>query len=344
MIKVKIQNPILGRNEITFRPFLYLKDMLRDYSIDITESDDYDFLFVGMHDFIDKKRTLQESINYGLETLEDITGDYFLFDGSDSVSLMGSYEVFEKSNAIYLFKNQTLKNREDYNTPYAFNKWFFGTGSELDLSYNIPQNMWDKIKLSNINCGRTIFGNGIEPKMGSMQQINPNKNIDICAIFKADHGFCEDHKVRNDIPYSHHRKGLWDKLNTFKKYSMLTEKMPFEQYVQNLSKSKICISPFGMGELCFRDFEAMLFGTILLKPDQSIITTSPNIYVEGETYIGCKLDWSDLNEKIEYIMDNFNELNEKLNHNIRNMFIEEYTHENFCMNYYNIFNNLTSVE
>ena len=106
MIKVKIQNPVLGRNEITFRPFLYLKDMLRDYSIDITESDDYDFLFVGMHDFIDKKRSLQESINYGLESIEDITGDYFLFDGSDSVSLMGSYEVFEKSNAIYLFKNQ----------------------------------------------------------------------------------------------------------------------------------------------------------------------------------------------------------------------------------------------
>ncbi|MBC8427927.1 MAG: hypothetical protein H8D94_00490, partial [Candidatus Pelagibacter sp.] len=106
MIKVKILNPVTGRNEITFRPFLQLRDKLNDCSIQITESDDYDFLFVGMHDFLDKKKSLQESIDYGLETISNISGDYFLFDGSDSTSLMGAYEIFEQSNAIYLFKNQ----------------------------------------------------------------------------------------------------------------------------------------------------------------------------------------------------------------------------------------------
>ena len=69
MIKVKIQNTLVGRNEPTFRPLLFVKDMLREYSIDITESNDYDYLFVGMHDFIDKKKSLQESIEYGLENL-----------------------------------------------------------------------------------------------------------------------------------------------------------------------------------------------------------------------------------------------------------------------------------
>ena len=43
MIKVKILNPIKSWNEPTFRPLLFIKDMLRDYSIDITESDDFDF-------------------------------------------------------------------------------------------------------------------------------------------------------------------------------------------------------------------------------------------------------------------------------------------------------------
>ena len=79
MIKIKIENPTIGRNEITFRPFLQLSHMLRDYSIEITNSNDYDFLFIGMHDFIDKKRPLNESIDYGLNFLESITGDYFLF-------------------------------------------------------------------------------------------------------------------------------------------------------------------------------------------------------------------------------------------------------------------------
>ena len=65
MIKIKIQNPTIDRNRPTFNPLFVVKDMLRDYSIDITDSNDYDYLFVGMHDFIDKKLPLQESINYG---------------------------------------------------------------------------------------------------------------------------------------------------------------------------------------------------------------------------------------------------------------------------------------
>ena len=108
MIKIKIQNPTLYRNEPTFRPFGFIQDKLRDYSIEFTDSDDFDYMFIGMHDFIDKKKSLQESVDYGLENLSKITGDYFLFEGSDSTSLMGGFEVFEQSNATYLFKNQML--------------------------------------------------------------------------------------------------------------------------------------------------------------------------------------------------------------------------------------------
>ena len=53
---------------------------------------------------------LNVSIDYGLESCKDISGDYFLFDGSDFTSLIGSYEVFEQSDAKFLFKNQTKDN------------------------------------------------------------------------------------------------------------------------------------------------------------------------------------------------------------------------------------------
>ena len=135
MVKVKILNHHNGRNEPTFRPLTFIKDMLyTDYSIELTTDDDFDFLFVGMEDFIDKKKSLPESIYWGLKNLDKVTegGDYFLFDGSDSTSLMGAYEVFEQSDAIYLFKNQLL-SREEYKKPTTFNKWFFGSGSDLDL-------------------------------------------------------------------------------------------------------------------------------------------------------------------------------------------------------------------
>ena len=45
MIKVKILNPTFDRNIPTFAPLLRVKDMLKDYSIDLTNSDDYDFIF-----------------------------------------------------------------------------------------------------------------------------------------------------------------------------------------------------------------------------------------------------------------------------------------------------------
>ena len=108
MIKVKIQNPNEGRNRPTFAPLIRVKNLMRDYSIDITNSDDFDYLFIGMQDFIDKKRPLSESVNWGLENLSKISGDYFLFDGSDSTSMMGALEVFEESNAIYLMKNHYI--------------------------------------------------------------------------------------------------------------------------------------------------------------------------------------------------------------------------------------------
>jgi len=125
---------------------------------------------------------------------------------------------------------------------------------------------------------------------------------------------------------------------------MLTERMPFQEYVRNLWNSKICLSPFGMGELCFRDFEAIQFGTIILKPSQSKVDSIPNIMFDDVTYIPCKYDWSDLEEKIDYILTNFDELNEKILTNIRSMFKEKYTYENLCMYYYSLFSELEGVE
>ena len=153
MIKIKIHDPLMGKNRISFAGFLMLKDLLREYSIDITDSDDYDYMFLGAHDILNKSIGLQESIEYGLENCSKITGDYFIFDGSDSTSLMGSYEVLEQSNAMFLFKNQLLKNRDEYKTPTSFNKWFFKNGSDLDLGYDISEKNWNKIKLSGWNLG-----------------------------------------------------------------------------------------------------------------------------------------------------------------------------------------------
>ncbi|WP_028973498.1 hypothetical protein [Spirochaeta cellobiosiphila] len=78
-----------------------------------------------------------------------------------------------------------------------------------------------------------------------------------------------------------------------------------KQFNKEIIKSKIIFSPFGWGELCLRDFEAILVKALLLKPDMSHLETWPDIFRDKETYIALKWDGSDFLTKAEhYLKDN----------------------------------------
>lgn len=77
-------------------------------------------------------------------------------------------------------------------------------------------------------------------------------------------------------------------------------RVPRRLYLAELALSKIVFSPFGWGEVCFRDYEAAAAGCLLVKPDMSHMMTSPNIFVDNQTYVSVKWDLSDLSEKIDY--------------------------------------------
>ena len=71
---------------------------------------------------------------------------------------------------------------------------------------------------------------------------------------------------------------------------------------QELQRSTACFSPFGYGELCWRDIEAIAAGAVLIKPDMSHLRTEPNLYRDGETYIACRWDFADLSDKVSEIL------------------------------------------
>lgn len=84
-------------------------------------------------------------------------------------------------------------------------------------------------------------------------------------------------------------------------------KVSKRQYVTELRQSKMCFSPFGYGEVCWRDYEAMACGALLLKPDMSHITMNSNPFRPYETYIPLAWDLSDLKDKVEYYLNNKSE-------------------------------------
>ena len=76
------------------------------------------------------------------------------------------------------------------------------------------------------------------------------------------------------------------------------------QYNRETERAAMVLSPFGWGELCFRDFEAVTKGALLLKPDVSHLETWPDIFQSGETYVPLDWDGEDLLEKVEYYSRN----------------------------------------
>lgn len=85
--------------------------------------------------------------------------------------------------------------------------------------------------------------------------------------------------------------------------------VPQRQYLQEIKSSRIVFSPFGWGESCWRDFEAICYNCLLVKPSMAHLDIHPNLFIEGETYVPVAWDFSDLTEKCQYYLDNPQEAN-----------------------------------
>jgi len=76
-----------------------------------------------------------------------------------------------------------------------------------------------------------------------------------------------------------------------------------QEFLAELERSQLCFSPFGFGELCWRDLEAMLTGAVLIKPDMSHLECFCDIYRPGETYIPVRWDLADLADTVAALLE-----------------------------------------
>lgn len=80
-------------------------------------------------------------------------------------------------------------------------------------------------------------------------------------------------------------------------------KMQFPEYFSTMRQAEFVVSPWGLGEPCYRDFEAVLSGCMVIKPDTRHILTNPAQFYripQIERCI-CKPDFSDLAEIVENV-------------------------------------------
>jgi hypothetical protein len=75
-----------------------------------------------------------------------------------------------------------------------------------------------------------------------------------------------------------------------------SDRVRLRHYFAEMILSRIGVSPFGWGEVCFRDYEIMAAGALLIKPSMSHLRTSPDIFVEGKTYVAASWDPDDIGD------------------------------------------------
>ena len=335
MIKIKLYEHEIHRNETTFRPFVSAVNLFRDVGVEFTLGDTYDYAFVGQASIIDKKKSLQESINKGLEFVSKITGDYFIVDGQDATTLIGTIDVFRESNAKLFLKNSYLKDFDLYKQGWANGRMYWGKGD-----YSVPDidKLKPRMKLTGCNWLSTMTPQWFD---------YPNeKKYDISCMFgyPSKEKVYEHNLCQTDY-YDLHRKKLLEIVSG--KYNFIGldkgQKVSMDQYFQKMHESKIVMSPFGFGEMNPRDVQSAMLGSVLIEPDMSYILSKPFIYEDDETYIAVNYDWSNLEEKIEYVLSDYENIRDRLVQNFRKRFVEKYDKKNLVLHFYEILKNLSGV-
>lgn len=342
MIKIKLIQPEIHRNECTFRPYIAARNTLAEIGLEFTNGSSYDYAWVAQASFLNKKVSLQQSTEQGLEFLNKITGPCILFDGQDSTSLMGSYEVFTQSkNALLLLKSSLLKDRELYKQAWKLGRYYWGQGDYKLVDFD---KFSDRIKLSGSNWISTHW-EGITHEFFPM---NKKKDYDISAMFQYPSlKEVYEHNHLQNAYYDGHRQKCINILRNLQSANIAQlingERVSLHEYYKRLDTSKIIVAPFGYGEMAPRDLEASIFGAILIKPDMSYIDTVPNIFENNKTYIPCKHDFSDLQEICEKILGNYKDYLYIIE-NSRKKILEEMKHEKLALHLYDIFKTLPGLK
>jgi hypothetical protein len=129
---------------------------------------------------------------------------------------------------------------------------------------------------------------------------NPTLNKEILAVQRG----C----LRPSIRYSFQRKILQSKLMDLKSEGYPVRvggSVSKKDYMKEIRNSKAIVSAYGWGEVCYRDFEAIQSGCLLIKPSMDHVETFPDIYIKNQTYISVGWNLEGLEDALIDIDNNY---------------------------------------
>lgn len=298
------------------RPYFKAKGIDLNFRWRISEKAyDCDVLFINSNVF----RTFWKSDSYKifkfLESARTRNLKILWFDTTDSTWCT----QFEVMPYVDLFlKSQVFKDRRKYlerfRTGRIFTDYFDGLYGTAEKEENFPpptENDLSKIGIS----WNTCFENYTESRFGLAARIRQKARPLLSSMIEGKlsisftpPGVRRNIKASCRIGLSHsrpsvvaHRKAV---AVIMEKMGILTSKVSLPVYFSELRNSQLGVGPFGVGEITLRDFEIIVCGAALVKPDMSHLDTWPDLFQPDKTFIAHKWDLSDMEEKMASTLGN----------------------------------------
>lgn len=298
------------------RPHFHEKGFILDFHWKISDNIfNCDILFINSNVF---RTYWQDNKSYIFNLLEKAVSKklkILWFDTTDSTwctqfEVLPYVDRFLKSQ---IFKDKT-QYLERFRTGRIFTDYFdtLYRSGEKDEEFPLPS----KKDLAKIGISwNTCFENYNESRFGIAARIRQKARPLLLSLTCEDLSiiFTPPNKQRRvkvscRVGFSHsrpsvvaHRKAVTDIMRGM---NVPTSKISLSEYFSELRDSQIGVGPFGVGEITLRDFEIIICGATLVKPDIGHMETWPDLFQPGSSYIPHKWDLSDLKEKLEALADN----------------------------------------
>jgi hypothetical protein len=204
------------------------------------------------------------------------------------------------------YKKQLLVDRAGYERPAYGNRIFtdyyheqYGVNDDdpviarplgkaeaakLRLSWNLGLGSYPKSRIRKAVClrlGARGFVRQLRPCLSDPASYRPGPKTVMKASARLRAGM-----ERRTVSF---QRELFIKATASRPDLFITGHIPLAEYNRELREVAGVLSPFGWGEICFRDFEAIINRAVLLKPSMDHVETWPDIYKAGQTY--ASLDW-----------------------------------------------------
>jgi len=260
----------------------------------------------GWQDVAKRNSQNEADLMQWLGEMRNVTSRLVWFDAADST---GSAD-FPIINLVDGFvKKQVHKDLSLYTQPEKLRVW-------VDTEPSKPENSFEPCPVHDLHKIKVGWNIGLNDYRYFGYKMSRLSNYLSYSLYQNKYRPVESQRqfdltFRGRIHTDSSNKVSWQRNEVLKLITSLNRNIATGQpvdkklYWKELSESKLSISPFGWGEVCYRDFESFISGAVLIKPSMEHLITYPDVYKEGETYLPVSWQLNDLKDKLEYALDNY---------------------------------------